>query len=267
MRAISVRIDSVKQLILIGERLGGCVFRGHGSINWRLESTIERAATRWGVTRQDLLNREQHLINAFQRRAHHFINDPPSLTDILEWHSLLQHYGGPTRLLDVTKSYFVATFFAVENATDDGVVWAFNHGPLSIKVEQESFKELMTIDECNAVLSGKKSDQGIRLIEPFRMNQRLASQQGAFLMPLSLEIDFEKQLERQIPCQIDNLMEISPSELDQHFLNPVWRIVIPPEIHSEIMRFLLRANVTASSLFEGLEGFARSLHTIMRIYD
>lgn len=269
MKAISVRIDCIEKLIEVGERLGGWVFRGHGSKKWQLESTLERAAARWGVERTALREREKTLLNSFQRRAHHYINDPPEATHLIEWAALLQHYGGPTRLLDVTRSYLVATFFAVEKAEDDGIVWAFNQGPLAArdKLEGPANPESSTLRESDLVLAGEQEGQGIRLVEPFRLNRRLVTQQGVFLMPLSLKTPFPDQLEQIMGCSLHSFTEIDSSDMVNHFWTPVWKIIIPSERHSEIMRFLARSNITAATLFEGLEGFARSLHTIMRIFD
>lgn len=46
--------------------------------------------------------------------------------DVIEWLALMQHFGAPTRLLDFTQSPYVATYFAVEDATEDSVIWAVN---------------------------------------------------------------------------------------------------------------------------------------------
>jgi hypothetical protein len=46
----------------------------------------------------------------------------------LGWLCFLRHHGAPTRLLDVTRSKYVAAFFAVASGFDhcDGTVWMFN---------------------------------------------------------------------------------------------------------------------------------------------
>lgn len=154
----------------------------------------------------------------------------------------------------------VATFFAVENAKDDGIVWAFNRGPLS---SPDDWK--LVECESDAVLTSGQANQGVLSVEPRRLNRRLAAQQGAFLMPRSIEISLQNQLEEVMCCSLTNFREISVD--DFNFFQPVHRIVISRENHSETMRFLAKANITAATLFEGLEGFARSLHTITRIYD
>lgn len=49
-------------------------------------------------------------------------------TTTMEWLALMQHFGAPTRVLDITKSSYVAAYFAIEDATagDDCAVWAIN---------------------------------------------------------------------------------------------------------------------------------------------
>lgn len=73
-----------------------------------------------------LRNREIVLLNNFQRRAHHYIDDPPELDDRLEWLALMQHHGAPTRLLDFSHSFYVAAFFSMESAEQDAAVWALS---------------------------------------------------------------------------------------------------------------------------------------------
>jgi FRG domain/Resolvase, N terminal domain len=271
LTAISVQVDCFEKLTYVGERMGLCVFRGHGSTKWQLESTLERAATRWGVQRGELRERERMLLNQFQRRAHFYINNLPEATNLTQWAALLQHYGGPTRLLDVTRSYLVATFFAIERAEDDvdGVVWAFNPAPLSPKEELDGAitPQSSSLKHSDAVLAGQQNEEGVLLVEPFHPNQRLATQQGAFLMPLSLDVPLQKQLEGVMSCSLGRCDEVAPEDISNYMRSRVFKIVIPRKHHSEIMRSLSRANIGAAALFEGLEGFARSLHTVMRIYD
>ena len=72
----------------------------------------------------------------FQRRAHHYLNDVPPLGECIEWLALIQHYSGPTRLLDFTHSPYVAAFFAMEKAEHDAVVWAIDTDALHVKARE-----------------------------------------------------------------------------------------------------------------------------------
>ena len=74
------------------------VFRGHERTEWELQTTLER--TFGPVKRFD----EEDLLLRFVRRAPRFLpsNLVPADDDHAAWLGLLQHYGGPTRLLDVS---------------------------------------------------------------------------------------------------------------------------------------------------------------------
>ncbi len=88
------------------------VFRGHSRLSWRLQPTIERLANEQHISPHV----EKYAEREFKRRAHHYISDLPNDEDDLEWVALMQHHGAPTRLLDWTRSAYVAAFFAAESA-------------------------------------------------------------------------------------------------------------------------------------------------------
>ena len=76
-----------------------------------------------------LEEREEAFLWEFHARVHGQIADAPTTDAKLEWLSLLQHYGGPTRLLDVTRSPYVAAYFAADKAGNgDCAVWALQWG-------------------------------------------------------------------------------------------------------------------------------------------
>lgn len=112
------------------------MFRGHGRSDWLLQTSLERAAVRTvkGPGDPPLIGPlammphelELNLLLQFQRRAHHYISNPPRDTEVVDWLALMQHHGVPTRLLDWTFSPYVALYFAVENSTRDTdcAVWA-----------------------------------------------------------------------------------------------------------------------------------------------
>src|SRR5579884_2606184 len=96
-------------------------FRGIGDANWSLATSLERLQV------SPVIEAERYLLTTFQRRAHHHVRDCPPLDDYVEWLALMQHHGTPTRLLDCTRSPYVALLFALERPPDangQAAIWA-----------------------------------------------------------------------------------------------------------------------------------------------
>jgi hypothetical protein len=108
--------------------------------------------------------------------------------------------------------------------------------------------------------------------QPFKLNQRLAAQQGLFLCPLSANVPFMDSLaatfalppsvfsdakteEFKPPCDIKKFIEDVA----------VIKVLLPLAIHHDVLKDLRTMNVTAAALFPGLDGLARSLHYFLRI--
>lgn len=62
-----IRIRKPEELVLACESLGNSWFRGQGSENWGLESTLERDANNFGVPRDALWDREQTMLRLFKK--------------------------------------------------------------------------------------------------------------------------------------------------------------------------------------------------------
>ena len=120
--------DKFDQLENFAQSHEGWIFRGHGSPDWKLETTLERESKRCNV---DPINNEKAIWFEFRRHAHSYLSRLPEPTDTIEWLALMQHYGAPTRLLDFTQSFWIAVFFAFEAATADCAVVALNPSSLA----------------------------------------------------------------------------------------------------------------------------------------
>lgn len=133
-----VRISTPVDLVTAGEALYNPWFRGQGSDQWGLESTLERDARIFGVSRDALWEKEQTMLRLFKKRAHLYIRKFKAPGNDFEWFSLIRHYGGPSRLLDVTTSYLVATYFALSDSQPkrDAAIWAFLPATIT---KEESF--------------------------------------------------------------------------------------------------------------------------------
>jgi hypothetical protein len=231
----------------------GWAFRGMADEHWTLQTSLDRLQT--GLNSQA----ERYLLTAFQRRAHHYIPDPPKLAEDLEWLALMQHHGAPTRLLDCTKSAYVALFFAMSGGEDSGTAalwavdldWCKNQavqrimphfaGPL------EPTDSLGKPDVFSSAFLSANQAPSLTLVapmQPFRLNQRLSIQQGLFLCPGNVQLGFEL-----------NLLAYEGPQ----FQDKVHKLSIPRALRIECIRALNKMNINYGTLFPGLDGFARSL--------
>ena len=90
-------------------------FRGQSSVNYKLTPYLER----YGV------KKEREIIQLAKTSYPTTFKENFSPLVLL---SLLQHYGIPTRLLDITQNALVGLYFACnENSNSDGKVYVFNY--------------------------------------------------------------------------------------------------------------------------------------------
>ena len=225
------------------------LFRGQVDATWKLETSLYRLfrdlQTTFEVSQQEKSRRfardshEKAMIGNFKANAHLYLKTLPSNSQSnLEWLSIMQHFGCPTRLLDVTSSPYIALYFALEQGHGDAAVYAFNHGEfrhIDVKdLGKEYYKD---------VLGNIKGDKAFVIpYEPKQANERLVAQQGAFLVPSN---NYET---------IEAIVSVYDTKeaIDKKF-------VIPARLRLEGLKKLRRMNITAASLFPGLEGFCRSL--------
>ncbi|MCI0508630.1 MULTISPECIES: FRG domain-containing protein [Chromohalobacter] len=256
------------------------IFRGQANAEWGLSSSLERVCKDQGFDLDFLINREQHMLHEFKRRAHLYLRNLPEEENDLEWLALMQHFGAPTRLLDFTSSFYVAAFFAIENSSGDAAVWCFNpeffqsyHGQYlsgheTIRKIESYFRSL-----SGEVLSNPTGFSSMAIpVEPYILNERISVQQGLFVLPANITESFEKNLSETLMIDECQFSERLPSD-DYHVFDleegevfdyAAIKIVIPQEMHNYILFNLSMMNITAASLFPGLDGYARSLKSFVR---
>jgi hypothetical protein len=274
-----VEINNWRDAASIGNSLIRWAFRGQSNKSWTLKSSIERITERNGGELDNLHNREFWILRQFQRRAHILINSPPSTENSIEWLSIIQHFGGPTRLLDFTHSFYIAAFFAMEQANSDSAFWAIDLG--RIEEKNGSREEDETIDHSNrrfikiAERSIERDDSKLWVInvEPDRLNERMAIQKGLFLFPKKISSSFMDNLAATFnhsAGKFSKEVEIKTrkGEIKRNIYSnrfpPVLKIILPKGIHARALDDLDEMNINAGTLFPGLEGFARSLAQHLR---
>jgi hypothetical protein len=242
-----VRVESWSDFMALSAELDGWAFRGQQDARWPLLTSLSRYLNAYIPDRASWRQREERAIRVFQRKAHNYIGDPSVLHNALRCLALMQHHGAPTRLLDFTKSPFVAVFFALERATVDAAVYALNTPRLwraapvdhpdmdrdRIDPRQPGNFARLFLPNTNAIIwTG----------EPTEMDRRLVAQSGTLVVPGMLDKPLDEIL-RQYG-------ESAPL---------LKKIVLPLAVREEAMKALYRMNVTNATLFPDLDGLARSI--------
>jgi len=265
--------DSVDELFHLMDKLAEMyLFRGVSNYSYKLEASLERTNKRFPHT-------EEWFINQFQRSIHEYLPVEEHPNNQFELLSLMQHHGVPTRLIDITRSPFIALYFACSGGgkpcddTLDGAIYAFMHQTL----QSASIKKIMSRSDLgfdvnwlnrylksdnkvfNEVFYKHRDDVAI-IIEPYKVNKRQYAQQGLFLITNFWLTSSEKILGDLI--NIDLPDGFSESTLIKIRINGSFK--------SDILKRLDRMNINASTLFLGLGGFARYLaerHSFLDGYE
>jgi hypothetical protein len=287
---IRIIVDSWNDVLLLFDQITrkseNWAFRGHSDECWKLSTKFEREADKYKCDSYWFKNREKIILNDFQRKAHHYVQNLPQPENYIEWLSLLQHYGGPSRLLDFTYSYYLAVFFAVQTSDINSAIWAVNINRLIDKlskikgynlIEKEHTYEGM-IERNNhwaeTVIKDRKNNDIVFIVEPFHQHERILIQQGLFLFPGNIEKPFEYNLCSSFEFDFEDLstnnaleMKFSETGKLDFSESSIIKIVIPSSLHSKALTELYKMNITAATLFPGLDGFARSLSFHFRQLD
>ncbi len=103
------------------------LFRGHSIAHGTLTTSIDRGRLR-GLPRAEKLELELRSIKTFRECAKHLSGgEEAARTDNFVALMVLRHYDVPNRLLDWSKKWAVAAFFATDShPASDGEIWAFS---------------------------------------------------------------------------------------------------------------------------------------------
>ena len=241
-----VQVSDWEDFVEKTDALTGWAFRGEVSAQWPLMTAIARRLTAYCPDPVLWPLRESRALRVFRRKAHNYLTDSSGLTDDLRSLALMQHHGAPTRLLDFTKSPYVAAFFALENAQGDSAVYGLNTPRLWSAAPM--FDRSLTRETIDPRLPGnyerfflKNTYPVVWVGEPLEMDRRLVSQSGLFVMP------------GQIQKTLGELLESYYQGEDM-----LVKYVLPFSLRAQAMQSLYRMNITYATLFPDLEGLASS---------
>lgn len=204
-------------------------YRGHSKTSYRLQSTLERYLLDIGLN-EDFIKKNYLEIEAkYLDHCRKIL-----LNQTIEGYSLLpknlhpnelwalgQHYQMKTPLLDWSRSFFIALYFAFEN-----------HG--NFNNEDEKYRVIYILNEF--LFNQIKIDPDLKI------GNRINAQKGVFTNKLSYEL--EASIERE------NIYT-EEGEIPTYNLS---KIIISSELRTDILNFLSEINIDSTTIYPDLFG-------------
>lgn len=252
-------------------------FRGQRDVKWKLEPSI---------VREGLAKKESYLLRVTLSRCSSYFQELTNNFDLL---TKLQHYGLPTRLLDVTTNPLVALYFACYSPKNtekvDGVVY-FGENICNYATDIEVqilsflafyFEDMKSDRDCIELLQNKifYSSEQIKkyiendyeklsdlfkknlLVQPNYNNERINRQSGMFILPSLFEFGWISKQKKIKQNNVDKYIEDKEYKiyrkdcsLSDYFKN---KILIDKDKKKEILEELDLYNINEASLFPELE--------------
>lgn len=262
----TIEVQSWRQFLEETSKLDQWAFRGQAKSGLPLYSSLSRHLMMLGSPPDDWSIREKRAIRVFKRKAHVHISDHSILYNTLRCLAMMQHHGAATRLLDFTKSPFVAAFFALEAATTDSAIYALNT-PALWYLAPKGMPQLnrATINpRANDNLEKYFLSNEYPIIwfgEPDEMDSRLVAQSGLFVIPGQLHLSIEHLLQGYEKSNASQHTDKQVNDSD----NLLVQLILKHDMRQEAMRELYRMNITHASLWPDLDGLARSMNQELEI--
>jgi hypothetical protein len=216
-------------------------WRGQVDSNWALHSSLYRrlSLTKGRIVIESELSdaESEILINLHRWGLHHHPNR--GRLSILNQLAILQHYGTPTRLIDITFNAWVGVFFAVEQKWNNGKEVYFDSDArlfafdVTNKIINEDEDKRPWEDSKNRPWKDGRLDQDLWTTSTFAwkppsIDPRIFAQNGAFLIggvpasnkPNGAKLQFPKEPGVNTRWKIDEVRASTSVALRPHVFDP-----------------------------------------------
>lgn len=235
-------------------------FRGQKNVSWNIQPSI---------TRNGIINNEEELLQLAKSKCSNFFDTGNNYFDLL---TKLQHYGLPTRLLDVTVNPLVALYFACLEDKANGVVYCGDDyirylDSLDVQIisflcfqelqnktlenilsllHEKGFYSDLECEKCikNSFQSLVELLQSAYLVQPNYNNERINRQSGVFILPAMFNFHYDnKEMGKSFIIRArQNLSSMFHS-----------KIIISADYKKEILEDLNFYNINKAALFPELD--------------
>ena len=134
----TTQVDNIQEAFKVAEGFPAPIgektfyaFRGHSNVDYNLAPSLWRVVRDGFESEEEVVDLEKRLTFEFRRRSRHhrpkategFYTGSDSDCSTQDLWQTMQHHGSPTRLLDWTRSFYIALYFAVVSSPDsDGAI-------------------------------------------------------------------------------------------------------------------------------------------------
>lgn len=210
-------------------------YRGHASAEWKLQPAIIRSA--------EGLKHEAVFEQKFVQHAPRILPEPRNT----DWENLfeMQHYGLPTRLLDWSRTFAVALFFALSEKHTTARIFLLDPYRLNRISGHEDLIRTANVakdDFHKSILENKEKDRKPIAVEAPFQNDRMYAQQSAFTVHRSAAAPLE--------------------EICKEAIRPV---DIPAAARAGAEEFLELAGVNEATVFPDIAGFAQFIRKNVKL--
>ncbi|WP_313375623.1 FRG domain-containing protein [Chishuiella sp.] len=207
-------------------------YRGHSDSDYELIPSLFRVDTNESWAHWDRI--EDYVMSQFKREAFPYLKTIPN--DEIEWLTIAQHYGLPTRLLDWSTNPLIALYFAVENYQNnkDANVWLYG-----LSSTNNCWTESTWIAK-KINLSGNIYEN---IIFPLHIDSRITNQSGCFTI-------------HEIPEH--NTLFI-PVDQNPRIFDTFIKLTINKDIKKDILNELYYVGIHRGFIYPGLEGISSKI--------
>jgi len=211
------------------QHISNWIFRGHNDISFELIPSLFRIDISDSYQSWEVV--ESYILESFMREAQPYLQIIPQ--NEIEWLTLAQHHGLPTRLLDWTSSPLISLYFAVENFHNmkDAVVWCY--GSASVNNCHPQSTPIAKNIGCTT--------QGF--IMPNHISPRVTNQSGCFTI-------------HESPKGKENFIPLNKQDLDFTIFQ---RFIIKAEAKKEVYNQLYKLGISEALIYPGLEGVTKKI--------
>lgn len=288
---IETKKNEWNDLFLLNQRfLSNFIFRGQANSDWALKTSLERLIENHHPTplRDKALYRiyEYEMLKEFKWKYPSYEkNLIPKDDEYIEWLSIMQHFGAPTRLLDFSQSIYVALFMAMDSSFCDSFsIWCLNkhilEEPIFMKYRIDNHTDSAAIEALYDMAYGmaneaianqcvRKDKEGLKkylfMVKPRLCNERISRQQGLFLIPSTINVSFEEILDEyytrgnHFTVKIEDLKKWSNDRQASQQSISILKINIDKRDKLRLTKALHQMNITSETMFPGLDGLAKSV--------